>query len=197
MHVINSEGYGILVSRAFLIAGIPSREGWCFCAPRQGWTSNCGRIQWVGSIFGFCNQSTNWAPSFLLEQCNVYCIFYIVWFLLFSRVKFRVTFFGLNFCEFCLQVCLHMFTVDFLNQVANGLEKDSMSVIDFPLSHSFLIPFSLLLLHSHSFPYSVLLSAYSCYMMHLSVPSISSSVNLYTKIACEVSDVSYAWYEWQ
>lgn len=27
------------------------------------------------------------------------------------------------------QVCLHMFTLDFLNQVANGLEKDSMSVI--------------------------------------------------------------------
>lgn len=24
------------------------------------------------------------------------------------------------------QVCLHMFTLDFLNQVANGLEKDSM-----------------------------------------------------------------------
>ncbi|RRT52176.1 hypothetical protein BHE74_00050575, partial [Ensete ventricosum] len=24
------------------------------------------------------------------------------------------------------KVCLHMFTLDFLNQVANGLEKDSM-----------------------------------------------------------------------
>lgn len=27
-----------------------------------------------------------------------------------------------------VQVCLHMFTLDFLNQVANGLEKDSMLV---------------------------------------------------------------------
>jgi hypothetical protein len=27
---------------------------------------------------------------------------------------------------FCFQVCLHMFSLDFLNQVANGLEKDSM-----------------------------------------------------------------------
>ena len=29
---------------------------------------------------------------------------------------------------FGFQVCLHMFTLDFLNQVANALEKDSMSV---------------------------------------------------------------------
>jgi len=27
---------------------------------------------------------------------------------------------------FTFQVCLHMFTLDFLNQVANGLEKDSV-----------------------------------------------------------------------
>jgi UDP-N-acetylglucosamine/UDP-N-acetylgalactosamine diphosphorylase len=27
---------------------------------------------------------------------------------------------------FSLQVCLHMFTLDFLNQVANSLEKDSV-----------------------------------------------------------------------
>ena len=46
----------------------------------------------------------------------------------------QIAFFLGNCCNFLsdvsssFQVCLHMFTLDFLNQVANGLEKDSMSV---------------------------------------------------------------------
>ena len=47
------------------------------------------------------------------------------------------------------QVCLHMFSLDFLNQVANGLEKDSM-LLSLSLSH--FVDTILAWLNSLSFP---------------------------------------------
>ena len=49
------------------------------------------------------------------------------------------------------QVCLHMFSLDFLNQVANGLEKDSM-LLSLSLSLSQVVDTILAWLNSLSFP---------------------------------------------
>ena len=51
------------------------------------------------------------------------------------------------------QVCLHMFSLDFLNQVANGLEKDSMLLsLSLSLSLSHFVDTILAWLNSLSFP---------------------------------------------
>ena len=54
------------------------------------------------------------------------------WFCILSKVRLILEFLSIP----AFQVCLHMFSLDFLNQVASGLEKDSMLVMVFYLSLS-------------------------------------------------------------